>query len=181
MNCRKYHNIRPFETDEHMISMEKVYNFNKDVCAYVCTRSVVSNSSRPHGPDGQAPLSMGYPSQECWSWLPFLLQGIFSTQGSIKPAFSVASELAGRFFTTGPPGKPKNLEWKVQNETFCPHHKSQQFSTTILNKYYQWRSMSLISESISLISFSKNRQSKHSCNFSILHWWYISEQYICLE
>ena len=101
--------------------------------------------------------------------------------GIYQTCISVASELAGRFFTTGPPGKPKNLEWKVQNETFCPHHKSQQFSTTILNKYYQWQSMSLISESISLISFSKNRQSKHSCNFSILHWWYISEQYICLE
>ena len=38
MNCRKYHNIRPFETDEHMISMEKVYNFNKDVCG-MCARA----------------------------------------------------------------------------------------------------------------------------------------------
>ena len=27
----------------------------------------------------QAPLSMGFPKQECWSGLPFLLQGIFLT------------------------------------------------------------------------------------------------------
>ena len=29
----------------------------------------------------QAPLSMGFSRQECWSRLPFLLQGIFLTQG----------------------------------------------------------------------------------------------------
>ena len=28
----------------------------------------------------QAPLSMGFSRQECWSGLPFLLQGIFPTQ-----------------------------------------------------------------------------------------------------
>ena len=30
----------------------------------------------------QAPLSMGFSRQECWSGLPFLLQGMFLTQGS---------------------------------------------------------------------------------------------------
>ena len=30
----------------------------------------------------QAPLSMGFFMQECWSGLHFLLQGIFLTQGS---------------------------------------------------------------------------------------------------
>ena len=30
----------------------------------------------------QAPPSMGFSRQECWSGLPFLLQGIFPTQGS---------------------------------------------------------------------------------------------------
>ena len=34
----------------------------------------------------QAPLSMGLPRQEYWSGLPFLLQGIFLTQGS-NPGF----------------------------------------------------------------------------------------------
>ena len=30
----------------------------------------------------QAPVSMGFPRQEYWSGLPFLLQGIFPTQGA---------------------------------------------------------------------------------------------------
>ena len=30
----------------------------------------------------QAPLSLGFSRQECWSGLPFLLQGIFLTQKS---------------------------------------------------------------------------------------------------
>ena len=30
----------------------------------------------------QAPLSVGFPWQECWSGVPFLLQGIFPPQGS---------------------------------------------------------------------------------------------------
>ena len=30
----------------------------------------------------QDPLPMGFPRQECWSWLPFLFPGIIATQGS---------------------------------------------------------------------------------------------------
>ena len=43
----------------------------------------------------QAPLSMGFPRQESWSGLHFLLQGIFPTQGS-NPCLCTA----GGFFTT---------------------------------------------------------------------------------
>ena len=46
----------------------------------------------------QAPLSIGFSRQEYWSVLPFLSLG-----SGIKP---VSSALAGRFFTTEPPGKP---------------------------------------------------------------------------
>ena len=46
----------------------------------------------------QAPLSIGFSRQEYWSGLPFLSLG-----SGIKP---VSSALAGRFFTTEPPGKP---------------------------------------------------------------------------
>ena len=49
----------------------------------------------------QAPLSMGFFRQECWSGLPFLFQGIFLTQG-----LNSCLLIAGRFFTTEPPGKP---------------------------------------------------------------------------
>ena len=49
----------------------------------------------------QAPLSKGFPRQEYWSGLHFLLQG---------------SSLAGRFFTTEPPGKPLSRCLKIN---FC--------------------------------------------------------------
>ena len=48
---------------------------------------------------GQAPLSVGLPRQEYWSGLPFPSPRDLSDLG-IEPA------LAGRFFTTEPPGKP---------------------------------------------------------------------------
>ena len=44
--------------------------------------TVVSSSSvTPQTVACQAPLSMGFPRQEYWSGCPFLLQGIFLTQG----------------------------------------------------------------------------------------------------
>ena len=51
----------------------------------------------------QAPLSMGFPRQEYWSGLPFPSPGDLPDPG-IKPA---SPALAGGFFTTEPPGKPK--------------------------------------------------------------------------
>ena len=47
----------------------------------------------------QAPLSMGFSSQECSSELHALLQGIFPDPG-IEPASITSPALAGRFFTT---------------------------------------------------------------------------------
>ena len=51
----------------------------------------------------QAPLSMTSFRQEYWGGLPFPTTGSFPNQG-IKPA---SPALAGRFFTTEPPGKLK--------------------------------------------------------------------------
>ena len=42
-----------------------------------------------------------FPRQEYWSGCHFLLQKIFPTQGS-----NPSPALVGRFFATGPPGKP---------------------------------------------------------------------------
>ena len=44
-----------------------------------------------------APLSMRFSRQEYWRGLPFLLQGIFPTQGS-NPSFLCSLALAGEFF-----------------------------------------------------------------------------------
>ena len=52
----------------------------------------------------QAPLFVGFCKQEYWSGVPFLLQGMFLTQGSIEPVSSARDSSAGRF--TEPPEKP---------------------------------------------------------------------------
>ena len=72
------------------------------------SRSVVSNSFvTPRTEALQARLSMGFSRQEYWSGLPFPPPGDLPDPG-IKPA-SLA--LAGRFFTTEPPGKPLVNTW----------------------------------------------------------------------
>ena len=53
----------------------------------------------------QAPLSIGFPRQEYWSGLPFPSPGDLPRSG-MEP---VSPALAGRFYTTKPPGKPRNL------------------------------------------------------------------------
>ena len=55
----------------------------------VLSRSVVSNSLRPH----QAPLSMGFSGQECWSGLPFPSPGDHPDPGikAQSPALHVDS------------------------------------------------------------------------------------------
>ena len=53
----------------------------------------------------QAPLTMEFSRQEYWNGLPFCTQGDLSDPG-IKPESLASPTLAGRFFTTKPPGKP---------------------------------------------------------------------------
>ena len=51
----------------------------------------------------QAPLSMGFSRQECWSCLSFPSPGDLPDQG-IEPVFPTFAGIAGRLFTTEPPG-----------------------------------------------------------------------------
>ena len=53
----------------------------------------------------QVPLSMGFSRQEYWSRLPFLTAGDFP-DSRIEPTSLASPALAGRFFTTAPPGNP---------------------------------------------------------------------------
>ena len=53
----------------------------------------------------QTSLSIGFSRQEYWSGLPFSFPGDLSDPGT-EPTFLVSPALAGRFFTTVPPGKP---------------------------------------------------------------------------
>ena len=53
----------------------------------------------------QAPLSMGFPRLEYWSGLPFPSPGDL-----LDPGIELQSPaLAGKFFTTEPPGKPSSV------------------------------------------------------------------------
>ena len=49
---------------------------------------------------------MGFPRQEYWSGWPFPSPGHLPDP-EIKPESLMSPALAGRFFTTRPPGKPK--------------------------------------------------------------------------
>ena len=54
----------------------------------------------------QAPLAMEFSRQEYWSGLPFPPPRDLPNLG-IEPTSFVSPALAGTFFTTVPPGKPK--------------------------------------------------------------------------
>ena len=73
------------------------------VCVYICLLacSVISDCLRPHRAC-QSPLPMVFPRQEYWSGLPFPSPGDLPNPG-LEPA---SPALAGRLFTTEPPGKP---------------------------------------------------------------------------
>ena len=60
----------------------------------------------------QAPLSMVCSRQEYWSWLPFLLQGIFPAQGPNACLLHWQED----YFTTASPGKPIFQTMKLQNQ-----------------------------------------------------------------
>ena len=79
-------------------------------CVCVLSSSVVSDSLWPpwivaH----QAPLSMGFSRKEYWSGLPFPPPGDLPDPG-IKPKSLVAPALAGGFFTTEQPRKPRKVD-----------------------------------------------------------------------
>ena len=60
----------------------------------------------------QVPLSMGFLRQEYWIRLPFPSPGDLPHPG-IKAMSSVSPALVGGFFSTEPPGKPKELEHQL--------------------------------------------------------------------
>ena len=66
------------------------------------SRQVMSNYfATPWTIDCQTPLSVGLPRQEYWSGFPFPSQEDLSYSGIEHKSLA----LAGRFFTTEPPGK----------------------------------------------------------------------------
>ena len=66
----------------------------------------------------QASLSIGFPRQEYYSGLPCPPPGDLPDPG-IKLASPVSPALAGKFFTTVPPGKP-HLDYNPLINLFLP-------------------------------------------------------------
>ena len=56
----------------------------------------------------QIPLSVGFTRQEYWSGLPLPPPADLPSPG-LEPASPASPALAGRVFTTEPPGKPKAM------------------------------------------------------------------------
>ena len=71
----------------------------------------------------QAPLSMGFPRQEYWSGLPLPSPGHLPDP-EIKPTSLASPSLAGRFFTTEPPGRPVHSVGFDKRIMICTHHYS---------------------------------------------------------
>ena len=70
--------------------------------------SYVPHFATPWTVAHQTPLSMGFSRQEYQSKLPFPPPGDLPNPG-IEPPSPVSPALAGRFFTTEPPGKPQHV------------------------------------------------------------------------
>ena len=83
------------------------------VCVHVFSHAFVSNSfATPGTVVHQAPRSMEVSRQEYWSGLPFPPpQDVINPW--IKPVSLTPPALAGRFFTTVPPGKPTYNVWLI--------------------------------------------------------------------
>ena len=80
----------------------------QDSLILTLSHPVVSDSATLWAVALQAPLSMGFPRQEYWSGLPFPLPGDLLDPG-IEPMSPASPALAGEFFTTETPEKPKTL------------------------------------------------------------------------
>ena len=103
------------DTDQIFLPLK----FWKDICIYMLLLfSHVWLFVTPWTVALQAPLSMGFPRQEYWSGLPFSSPGHLPHPG-IKPA---SPELAGRFATTEPGGKPTHTHPPTPNP---PHTYTQ--------------------------------------------------------
>ena len=78
---------------------------NSSVCVDVCALSHVWLFVTPSTVDHQILLSTEFSRREYWSGLPCPSLGDVPDPG-IKPTSLAVPPLAGRFFTTAPPGKP---------------------------------------------------------------------------
>ena len=92
---------------------ESLRRTGRIVSHYVRSCSVVSDSATPRTVARQAPLSMEFSKQEYWSELPIPTQR-YLPDSRIESESLTSPALAGRFYTTEPPGKPVSCMWVIQ-------------------------------------------------------------------
>ena len=100
----------------------------KYICSCCCL--VISHVWLFATPWTVAPPSMGFPWQEYWSWWPFPPSWDLPDP-KIEP---VSPALAGGFFTTDPPGKPRNTWWGTGDQIANTHwiiEKAREFQKNI--------------------------------------------------
>ena len=91
------------ESDTTVCVGTEFSSLNELVLVLSC--SIMSDSLQAHEVAHQAPLSTGFSRQEYRSELPFPSPRDLPNSG-IKPTSPVTPALAGRFFTSEPPGRP---------------------------------------------------------------------------
>ena len=96
-----YHFISPQFIYEYFLNFLCIYPY---MCVWAQLLSRAWLFVTPWTVAHQAPLSMGFSQQGYWSGLPFSHPGGLPNPGT-KPTSPVSPALAGRFFTTEPPGK----------------------------------------------------------------------------
>ena len=89
----------------------------------MCVLSRVQLFAIPWTVAGRAPLSMEFSRQEYWSGLPFPSPGGVPDLG-LEPVSLMFLALAGKFFTTEPPGKPEQRSGMLLNILQCTEYHS---------------------------------------------------------
>ena len=95
MRCMEVNVCRTDAGEQYKNTWEKACVLTAKLCLTLCDLTITH----------QAPLSMGFSRQEYWSRLPSPPPGDLSDPG-IKSVSPQSPALVGRFFITGPPGKP---------------------------------------------------------------------------
>ena len=112
----------------------------------MCMLSCVQLFAMPWTVARQTPLSMEFSTQEYLSGLPFPSSGNLPNPG-IQPVFLACPALAGRFFTTVPPGVPHistsgiiapyGLPWWLRQKRICLQHGRPGFNPRV--RKIPWR------------------------------------------
>ena len=108
--------ISIYFTDIYMHMYTHIYTrvfMHRHTCiTTMCVLNCVQFSATPWTVACQAPLSMEFSRQEYWNGRPFPPPGYLPDPG-IKSMFLAIPALAGKFFTTAPPGKPNIYKYRI--------------------------------------------------------------------